>query len=355
MTFPPRFASHAHRGHRLWRRRPQAVGRLALATVAALITGACATAPDATAPMTTPEVATPPDATAPAAAKSDFAGTVDIGGGRKMYLECAGSGSPTVILVSGQRGSGQEWRMTQSQAAPPEAPVFDQVAPTNRVCAYDRPGTPVGNSFSRSDPAPQPTTAGAAVADLHALLSAAGEAGPFVLVGHSFGGMVVRLYASTFPDEVQGLVLVDPPSEFLQDNETPEQWPIQRRLMEGDITEDLAIYPDIERVDNDATFDQLRAAPKLRPLPLVLLSADEQLGPLLPGMLAAGQVPSDVPADFGYVIDAAQAKAHAQLAQLVPGAVHITDTHSGHNIHLIQPQLVVDAIRQVVKQVAQQP
>jgi len=94
--------------------------------------------------------------------------------------------------------------------------------------SYDRPGTPVGEKPSRSDPVPQPTTPKEAVADLHALLSAAGETGPYVLVGHSYGGLVVKLYARTYPKDVAGLVLVDALSEGLQDALTPEQWTIQR-------------------------------------------------------------------------------------------------------------------------------
>ena len=74
---------------------------------------------------------------------------------------------------------------------------------------WTTPGTPVGEKPSRSDPVPQPTTAKDAVADLHALLSAAGETGPYVLVGHSYGGLVVKLYARTYPKDVAGLVLVD--------------------------------------------------------------------------------------------------------------------------------------------------
>ena len=80
---------------------------------------------------------------------------------------------------------------------------------------------------------PPPTTAGDAVADLHALLSAAGEAKPYVLAGHSYGGLIVRLYASTYPEDVSGLVLVDALSEGIQDAETPEQWAIQRKLIEA--------------------------------------------------------------------------------------------------------------------------
>jgi pimeloyl-ACP methyl ester carboxylesterase len=103
---------------------------------------------------------------------------------------------------------------------------------------------------SRSDPVPQPTTAEDAVADLHALLKAAGEAGSYVLVGHSYGGLAARLYASVHPEEVPGLVLIDALSEGLQDAETPEQWEIQRRLMEGDIRESLVLYPALEKVTN---------------------------------------------------------------------------------------------------------
>jgi hypothetical protein len=68
-------------------------------------------------------------------------------------------------------------------------------------------------------------------------------------------------------------------------------------------------------------------------------------------MIAAGKLPSDVPPDFGYVTDAAQKKAREQLANLVPNAKHITNTNSGHEIHKEHPQLVIDAIRQVVEAV----
>ena len=198
-----------------------------------------------------------------AAVSGDFAGLVDIGAGRKMYLECRGAGSPTVVLVAGLKGSADDW----SIAAPPKPTVFAEVAKFTRVCAYDRPGTPVGEKPSRSDPVRQPTTAGDAAADLHALLSAAGVVRPYVLVGHSYGGLVVRLYASTYPDDVSGLVLVDALSEGLRDAETPAQWVTQRRLMEGEIRDSLVQYPDLERIDPDRSFDQVRAAPPLRPLP----------------------------------------------------------------------------------------
>jgi pimeloyl-ACP methyl ester carboxylesterase len=286
-------------------------------------------------------------APAHAAGSGDFAGLVDIGGGRKMYLECRGAGSPTVVFVSGLKASAEDWNIAERQAPT----VFAEVAKFTRVCAYDRPGTPVGEKPSRSDPVRQPTTAQDAASDLHALLSAAKEPTPYVMVGHSYGGMVARLYASTYRDDVSGLVLVDALTEGLQETETPEQWAVQRVLMEGDIRESLALYPDLERIDPDRSFDQIRAAAPVRPLPLIVLSADRPWGPQIPSLVAAGTLPADVPPDFGYVTDAAQKQAQEKLAKLVPNAKHITNTNSGHEVHKEQPQLVINAIREVVETV----
>ena len=92
----------------------------------------------------------------------------------------------------------------------------------------------------------------------------------------------------------------------------------------------------------------MRAAAALRPLPLVVLSADRPWGPQIPPLIDSGALPPDTPPDFGYVIDAAQKQAQEDLANLVPGAEHVTETDSGHDIHIEQPQLVIDAIRRVV-------
>ena len=143
-------------------------------------------------------------------------------------------------------------------------------------------------------------------------------------------------------------MLVDALFEGLKDAETPEQWAIQRKLIEGDVREGVAQYPALETIDVDRSFDQMRVAPPLRQLPLIVLSADRAWGPQVPSMIAAGTLPADVPPDFGYVTDAAQKQAQERLAKLVPNAKHISNTNSGHEIHKEQPLLVIDAIRQVV-------
>jgi pimeloyl-ACP methyl ester carboxylesterase len=278
----------------------------------------------------------------------DTAGTVEIDGGRALYVECRGEGAPPVIIVAGAKASAEDW----TEGVPGKPNVFDAIAGFTRVCAYDRPGTPVGGEpRSRSDAVPQPRTAAVAAADLEALIGAAGIPTPVVLVAHSYGGVIARLFARTYPDNVVGMVLVDALSEGLRAAETPEEWVTQLSLLSGDMTETLKLYPEIEQFSFDESFDELLAAPPLRPMPLAVLSADHPWGPLVPGFIADGTLPPDTPPDAGYVTDRAAKVSQAQLAAAVPGARHLTDTDSGHEIHKDQPQMVIDQVRDVVEAV----
>jgi pimeloyl-ACP methyl ester carboxylesterase len=119
---------------------------------------------------------------------------IDVGGWR-LHLNCTGSASssqPTVILEAGKGDFSVEWALVQ--------PGVSKFA---RVCSYDRAGD------GWSEMGPYPRTMRQIVHELHALLEKAGVKPPFVLVGHSYGGWLVRLYASTYPSEVAGMVLVD--------------------------------------------------------------------------------------------------------------------------------------------------
>lgn len=118
---------------------------------------------------------------------------VDIGG-RKIHLDCRGTGTPTVILEAGLgTGGSMDWAL-----------VHDQLAGFTRTCAYDRAG------IMWSDPRNTPQHAATVAEDLHATLNAAGITGPLVLVGHSVGGPYIRTYVGRYGDQVAGLVMVDP-------------------------------------------------------------------------------------------------------------------------------------------------
>lgn len=278
-------------------------------------------------------------------AAGEFAGLVDIGG-RSLYLDCRGSGGPTVILEAGYRNNAEIWDTVALPAGVAGDAVWPGVAAFTRVCAYDRPGT-MGVDVSRSDPVPQPFTAADAVTDLHALLTAAEVPGPYVLVGHSLGGLIVRLYASTYPDEVAGLVLVDALPEGvwegLQAALTPAQWDLYHQLS-TQTPAGLEDYAELEWVDFEESFAQVRdaaATAPLRPMPLVVLSYGLPLQRELP--------PDALPPDYPFdTFDRVRAEHQRALATLAPGARFVVATESGHYIHAQQPDLVIEAVHQVV-------
>lgn len=274
-----------------------------------------------------------------AAGQADFAGLVDIGGGRKMYMECNGTGSPTVVLVSGLGNAADVWSATSDLEGERQS-VFAEVATFTRVCAYDRPSTSTATGPSRSTPVSQPTSAKVAAADLDAMLTASGEPGPYLLVGHSYGGPIIRLYASAHPTDVAGLVLVDALSEDLPNGLTPRH----RVLFESINTPPADSGAEV--LDLQAMVQQLRESPLVPAVPMIVLTADRPQ--LTAELLATGQLPAGVDQEFADALWAAQLAAQDKLAKKFPGAEHITATNSTHYIQLDNPQLVTNSIRQVV-------
>jgi pimeloyl-ACP methyl ester carboxylesterase len=289
--------------------------------------------------------ATPPPASS-STASGDVSGLVDIGG-RTLYLEGHGTGSPTVVLVAGGRSSARYWTDDLLHPDAPRTMVMPEVAAFTRVCAYDRPGTYalIDDDVlpSRSDPVAQPRTVTEMVAELHALLQAAEVPGPYVLAGHSYGGLISRLYASTYPDEVIGLILVDAYSERLENVMSPEQWQALVRLnqeMGSDMVRPIPGYGDAETTGfgaDNAVMRQAVAKSPLRPMPLAVLAHGKPF-PVPEG--AQGFAPGE--------LEALLLKANEDLATLAPQARFTVASESGHDIHQDQPELVIEAIRQVV-------
>ena len=277
---------------------------------------------------------------------TDFTGLVDIGNGRSMYLECRGSGLPMVVLISGKGSDAADWSKVLDSADPArdapfdavsagegrllksETAVFPSVARFTRVCAYDRPGTRI-DGIDISTPVAQPHRVDQDVDDLRRLLAAAGEHGPYVLVAHSYGGLIALLYARLHPKQIAGLVMVDAASNAIRqvaDAEHLAAWDAGHRVSRPEAPE------AVEAMD---AFDRIEAAPPLPERPAIVLSADKPW----PSPASGAQTGGITFAEWLAAQDVLAASLHAS---------HIVETRSGHFLYFYQPQLVVDAIRKVV-------
>ena len=238
---------------------------------------------------------------------------IDIGD-RTLYLDCRGEGLPTIVLEAGSGADSGTW-----------SAVHDTLAERNRTCAYDRAGR--GQSDTRA-----PHTLGDAATDLHALLEAAGERGPFVLVGHSLGGAYARVFASAHRDDVVGVVLVDAFNPDLLDD-----WihPLLGSLRPGYEAQLDGLRAHVSRVDLldwPPSEAELRAA-SIAGLPLEVLVAPRHEPRL--------------DAETNERIAEAWIDAFESLS---PGRLHHTVAWgAGHNIHIERPDLVIDAVGRVVE------
>ena len=289
----------------------------------------------------------------------DSAGLVDLGNGRSIFMECRGSGGPTVVLVAGMGERAETWMATSADPSSTQGSVFPAVGGFTRVCAYDRPGTGAatesGVEPTRSTPMEQAATVGDSAADLDRLLTASGETGPYVMVGHSLGGPIVRLYAAAHPEEVAGLVFVDALSEDVGDGLTPPQLASFEQL--NDPVSQGRPAGSEEALYSASVVPLLREAADVTAVPTVILTADQW--PFTPEFFesseSSGALPEFVTKEFTDALWAAQLKAQDAFAAKYPGANHITKTDAGHYIHRDNPELVITSIRDVVDQVRSEP
>lgn len=290
---------------------------------------------------------------------------VDVGSYR-LHINCRGQGSPTVVMESGNGNFSLNWGR-----------VPREVAKFTQVCTYDRAG------LGWSDRSPRPRTAHNLVEDLHTLLARSGVEPPYVLVGHSLGGMLMRLYAHEHPDQVAGMVLVDSSHEEQMLRNPAALTRLQRRaeilingilhLMQVEIAtgllalvpqlfprqmssmvaeEDRAAFQSVVAADtkNLGTMKEeialaanhlaaVRAAhiTTLGDIPLIVLSHGKEQ--TMPGLSA----------ETIHEFEQTFKQMHAELAAQSSNGKRIIAEKSGHYIQLDQPELVIDAIREVVE------
>jgi pimeloyl-ACP methyl ester carboxylesterase len=279
---------------------------------------------------------------------------VDVGGYRLMF-NCTGAGSPTVILEAGWGGLSVDWRAVQPE-----------IANFGRVCSYDRAG------YGGSDPGPMPRTSLEIAKELHALLKNAGEKPPYVLVGHSYGGYIVRVFNGLYSDEVGGIVLVEATQEdqyellpkawnaisaaLLKHNERLERYSffvvnlgIGRLMLRAQGGGDDGAYLILqtkylkartsELREIRVSAEQARVADHISDKPLVVLTAAENTD----AILSSGLSKQDFEAFQRIWVDDLQMR----LAHLSNRGRRIMVSRSGHDIPSDRPDAVVDAVREV--------
>jgi len=266
---------------------------------------------------------------------------VDVGGHR-LHINCTGTGSPTVVIVAGAG----DWSTTWGGYVQPE------VAKTTRVCTYDRAG------LGWSEAAPLPSDAAQFARELHTLLQNANVPGPYVMVGHSLGGFVVRVFVHDYASEVSGVVLIDSmnPEQVTQSlsNSLARLYSLQAVLARFGVGRLLVKLPAIapSRPPNEEAYYPLY----IRPQSLQTSANEYQTLPASASQAAAVKTSGDLP----LIVLTAKLNDNpgwpewqTELLQLSSNSQHLFAENSGHVIQADEPKAAVAAILQMVEQVRQ--
>ena len=274
-------------------------------------------------------------------------GELVVVGGRQIHLLCQGQGSPAVILESGIPGISLGW-----------ASVIDDIASFARVCAYDRAG------YAWSEAGPEPRTISNITRELRDLLRIARVDPPYVLAGHSFGGLVVQLYASRFPDEVAGMVLVDSshPDLARRSGQLERMGAVAFRMRLLAPLGIARLMIDLPSGNPESRPSSVRAMEKevlattrsFRTMASELAGLPESLTQAAVDRPRLGRKPLVVLTEGQRRMEFWHAM-QEQFTELSDSSEWQVVNGAGHFIHQDEPDIVVDAVRRVVESAREQP
>ena len=262
-------------------------------------------------------------------------------GDHRLHLLCKGSAAPAVVIEQGAGELSKYWW-----------PVQDEIAKFAQVCTYDRAG------YGWSEPGPLGQSVEDRTHELHTLLSRAGVQGPFILVAHSYGGLIVRDYAREYPGQVAGLVLVDTPDEssifqkevldFYSKARTMQQ--VVGLVTRFGVPRFLSHWVPLDRYgfwltkpsEYAAVCDDLASLENF-PAPMRASKSAGSLGSLPVIVITHGQ---PFPGPFA-VLERNWSEGQSRLADLSTNSVLTVAKNSNHMIQHDEPELVVDAIRRM--------
>jgi pimeloyl-ACP methyl ester carboxylesterase len=242
-------------------------------------------------------------------------------GERRMFVREAGEGRAVVVFDSGCGGGSENW-----------IEILRGAGLDATLVAYDRLGC------GKSDAADAPRTSEQIARELRAMLQAGGYAAPYVLVGLSFGGLNVRMFASKYPTEVAGLVLVEAAHEDLNQRMPDALMKHERAAMEkfqGALRDEAALLDESARQVRDARREH-------GDLPLVVITATDKWGDLPEGIDRTE-------------VDRAWRELQIDLTTLSSNSRHWYADGSGHNVHVDRPEMIIEAVRWVLERTDFEP